>query len=238
MRDTYETYANRKEQEVEEHIKRELDKQKDFWNDFVKSAILTMFYAPDLHTSFFVHRKNLKKRSNLSFDERIFMKAPNNMELRMPVALKIMEGKVMAQDLYGGIEIMVPDEPPYELVEDKVYILTIKKNFVMSPIRPELEKNVNGLECHLKPTNLPLQAELDEESDYRCIAELPEHIETEEECIDIITRLQNIYRLNDYYVERKDALTIVVEGKEDVFIVCYSPKLQCLKIGIIDQEEN
>ncbi len=236
MRDTYETYAKRKEQEVEARINSELTKQKDFWNDFVRSAILTMFLTPDLHSSFFVHRNNLRKRSNLSFDERIFMKFPNNIELRMPVALKVMDGKVDAYDPYGHLEIIIEDAPEYELVEDKLYILTIKKNFPTHPLRPVLEKNVGGVECHLKPTNLPLLEELDEDSDYWYLKELPGYIETESEAIDIITRLQNIYRLKDYYVERKDAMTIVVEGADEVFIASYSSSLHCIKVGIMETQ--
>lgn len=234
MRDSYEDYAKRKETEIDVAIKKELSKQKLFWNDFVKSAILTMFLTQDLHSSFFVHRKNLRKRCNLSFDERIFVKAPSNIELRMPVALKISEGKLEACDLYGSVDIIVTEEPPYELVEDKIYILTIKKNFAMYPMQLVLEKYNDGVECHLKPTNLPLLTELDEESDYWYLGELPDRIDKEEDAIDIITRLQNIYRLKDYYVERKDATTIVVEGKDDVFIASYSPALQCIKIGVIE----
>lgn len=232
MKNTDEAYANRKEKEVEELINRELKKQKLFWNDFVKSAILTMFLTPDLKSSFFVHRNSLRKRSNLSFDERIFVKAPNNLELRMPVVLKVMDGKVEACDPYGHLEIIVQEEPPYELVEDKIYILTIKKNFSMYPIYPILEQTANGIECHLKPTDLPFFAELDEESDYWFLRELPDRIE-EEDAIDTITKLQNIYRMKDYFVERKDPLTIVVEGKEEIFIVTYSSNMHCIKIGIM-----
>ncbi len=234
MRDTYEAYAARKENEVEAFLSNELEKQRMFWNDFVKSSILTMFYTPHIHTSFFTHRKNLRKRSNLSFDERIFMKAPSNIELRMPVALKIGDGEIEAYDPYGSLTIKVNKKPEYELEEEKLYILYIKKAYPMYPFHPILEENENGMECHLKPTNLPLVAELEEESDYWYIGETPDHIETESDAIDVITELQNIYRLKNYYVERKDAISIAVEGEQETFIVYYSSKFHCLKLGIID----
>lgn len=232
MLDTYNNYAERKQREVEAAIQRELDKQKTFWKDYVKTGILTLFLSPDINSAFFVHKDNLRKRSNLSFDERIFIKAPNNIELRMPVALKVMDGWVEVYDPYGSMRIKVNKQPEYELIENQIYILTFVKRFPMYPMEPILEEFANGVECHLKPTTLSLQAEPGEESDYKYLAELPNYVSSESEAIDIINKLQNIYRLNDYYVERRDSTTIVVDGKEDTFLVTYSTSCHCMKIAI------
>lgn len=232
MRDSYEQYAESKEIEVEDMIGVALEKQSDSWNGFVKSAILTMFLSPVMNTAFFSRRNALRKRSNLSFDDRLLLKAPCNIKLRMPVTLNVYEGWVEACDPYGKMKIKVEKQPDYELEENKIYILTLVKKFPMYPYEPVLEETANGVECHLKPTTLSLQEKPEEDSDYKYLAELPSRIETESEAVDIITQLQNIYRLKDYYVERKDSITIVVEGKEDTFIVSYSTRCHCIEVAI------
>lgn len=237
MRDTYEAYAKRKEKELEDIIKYELTKQKDSWNDFVKTGILTMFIAADIPSAFFVYRNNLRKRSNASFDERIYIKAPNNIKLRFPVALKLEDGELEAYDPYGSVKIKIEKKPEYELVENRIYILTLIKRYPMHPFIPVLEENVNGVECHLKPTTLPLRVEPEESSDYAYLRKFPKYIGTETEAIDVITEIQNYYRLKDYYVERRDAITIIIEGEEDSFILFYSPALHCIKIAIMVTDE-
>ena len=215
-------------------IKRELGRQKKQWNEFVRPCILSIFLVPDLKSSFFVSRDSLRKRSNLSFDKRLFMKAPNNIEFRMPVAVRKLDGGIEAFDPYGSMKIIIEKEPEYELTEDKIYIMQMKKYFPMYPLNPVLGEKKNGVELYLKPTPLPLFTEPDEDTDFTDFAYLsaqPGYIRTENEAIDIITNLQNYYRLKDYFVERKDATTIVVDAKE-TFIITYSPNLYCLKLGL------
>lgn len=217
---------------VDRMILKELEKQLTDWNAFVKPGILSIFYLKDMTTTFFAKRNELRKRSNLSFDERLFMKAPNHVELRMPVAVKREQSRIKLYDPYGFIHVEVEEEPGYELREDIIYIMKMIKNFPMHPLRPVLEKDRNGVKLHLKPTSFSLKAEKEEESAFKYLKEVPAIIQTESAAIDIMTRLQNIYRLEQYYVERRDPVTIVVDAEEP-FIVTYCENRCSLKIGLL-----
>ena len=216
---------------MNETIERELMKQRESWNDLVSTAVLVTFLAPDLNTAFFVERDNLRKRSNLSFDERVFMRAPNNIELRMPVAIRLGDGEIELYDPYGSMTVKVNKKPEYELVEDRIYIMRMVKHYAMYPLRPVLEENCNGVELHLSPTALSLYAEPKEGSDFSYLAEQPYFIPSEDEAIDFINCMQNYYRLKGYSVERRDPITIAVEGR-DRFILGYSRVNRCVKVGI------
>lgn len=222
---------NENKNAVEKLISKELKKQHSDWNTFVKPGILSIFYLNDLKTAFFTKRDELRKRSNLSFDERLFMKAPNNIDLRMPVAIKKESNGIRLYDPYGSLHVLVEEEPDYDLTEDIIYIMKMVKRYPMYPLQPVLEKEYNGIELHLKPTSFLLNIENDEDSAYNHLREVPAIIQTESAAIDIITRLQSIYRLEQYDVERRDPVTIVVDAEEP-FIITYCEDRRSLKIGL------
>ena len=219
---------------IKNTVKQELKKQTDSWNEFVKTAILTIFYLSDVKTTFFTRRNELRKRTNLSLDERIYLVAPSNIELRMPVAIKKTENenRIILYDVFGRQKVTIEEKPEYELREDIIYIAKQIRHYPMYPYEPILDKNRNGMEFYLKPTALTLEEEPVEDPDFDILREVPDTIETEEEAINIITTLQNHYRLQDYYVERNNEVTITVEGKEN-FIITYSEVHKTLKIAIV-----
>lgn len=221
---------------IDKEVKRQLQKQKESWEASSSYGILSQFLLRDLKTAFFARRKELRKRSNLSFEEKLFVNAPNNITFRMPVALKRNEDELILYDLYGMQRVKLEKEPEYELVEDRIYIMKMTKQYPMYQNEIVLGENRNGYEISLKPTSLPLEMQLDPESDYDWLRQVPEVIESEEEAIDIITGLQNRYRLMDYWVERRNETMIVVEG-EECFAVAYCPGLKTLKVCILYDDE-
>lgn len=223
---------DKKDSTTDRLVRNELEKQLSSWNTFVKPGILSIFYPGDLTTAFFVRRNELRKNSNISFDERLFMKAPNNIELNMPVAIKREKGGARLYDPYGDLYMAIDEEPAYELRENKIYIMKMIKRFPMYPLQPVLGKEMNGVELHLKPSPFSVQEEMEPDSIFQCIKEQPAIIQSESAAIDIITRLQNIYRLEKYDVERRDPVTIAVDAEEP-FIVTYCENKCSLKIGLL-----
>lgn len=217
---------------IDKEVKRQLQKQKESWKDSNIDGILRCFRLEDLNTAFFIRRNEFRKRSNLSLVDQFLIDAPSNVELRMPVALKRDADKIILYDLYGKLEVKIEKNPEYALEEDKIYIMKLTKHYPMYQNEIVLGENRNGYELYLKPTPLPLMMQPDEESDYDWLRKVPERIESVEEAIDIINGLQNRYRLMGYYVERKDEITIIVDG-EECFVVAYRKHLKTLAICIL-----
>lgn len=222
---------------IDETVTRQLHKQKESWEDSNIYGILRNFRLDELNTAFFVRRNEFRKRTNLSFMERLFINAPSNVELRMPVALKRDGDKIILYDLYGKLEVKIEKEPEYELLEDRIYIMKLTKHYPMYQNEIVLGENRNGYELYLKPTPLPLEMQPDEESDYDLLRQIPERIENEDEAIDIINGLQNRYRLMGYSVNRNDVTMITVAG-EECFAVAYCPTLKTLEVCVFSEEEK
>lgn len=225
-----------RQKRIKENVNREIKRQRDSWNAFIKNCVYTIFYLNDINTTFFTKRNELRKRSNITLDERIYLKAPSNIELRMPVAINKTknEKEVILYDIYGKQNLRIETAPDFEINENRIYIMKQIRHYPMFPYEPVLGECKNKIELYLKPTTLSLNELPDAEDDYEILRDLQKSIEAfeEDEAIEIITMLQNYYRLNGYYVERENKTMILVEGKE-TFLIAYSTVFKTLKICIL-----
>lgn len=230
--------SNMREQHriYDETVARELKIQKKTWDKYIQGQILSLFYANELETGFFAFRDNLRKRTNLSFDENIFLKAPNNIVLRMPVALKKKDCGYIVYDLQGSMPISIKKLPEYDLAEDRIFIMKMVKHYPAYPLRPVLNETQNGISFSLSPTTLPLHVSMAGTEFEPLLHYSPA---SESVGIDTLTALLNWYRLNDFIVERAGEMTIIVthpENKES-FLIIYDIGEKKLKVAILQNKE-
>lgn len=215
---------------TEKTIDDELRRQKESWSNYVKGRVLCLFYADELKTGFFAYRNELRKRTNLSFEEQIFMKAPDNIELRMPVAIRKRNGKITLYDLNGSMPVEVNKEQESDLSEESLYIMHLTKHYPMYPLKATLNEPANGVDLRLTPATLPLQVSL-KNTDFELFETLsPQSIE---EAVKSINLLQNYYRLKDYEVERINEITIAVQTKDEDFLISFDIDKKKLMVGTI-----
>lgn len=219
-----------------ETVAREINLQKKSWARYIQGRILSLFYADELETGFFAYRDNLRKRTNLSFDENIFLKAPNNIELRMPVALKKKDCGYIVYDLQGSMPISIKKPPEYDLAEDRIFIMKMVKHYPAYPLRPVLNETQNGITFSLKPTELPLHVPIAGTEFEPLLHYSPA---SESAGIDSLTALLNWYRLNDFIVERASETAIVVAypDNKNPFLIAYDVNVKKLKVAILQQEQ-